>query len=241
MADKKEKKVTDKDYFEEARSWDSSLVMEKEKSKRVAWIVAGASCAVTVCLACAIAAMMPLKTVQTSVVMVDKATGHVEYVTDIKKMNESEEQTMRRFWLSSYVRHREQWNYYTRDEDRQQVGLMSSTAVQRAYAAYTDSKNPQAPVNVYNQDDKVIVKINPAITYIDDGKTKTEDGDRIYTALVRYTTTIERTGTQPKTDYWASTVSFVYRKEPMRVDDRMINPVGFQVINYRKDLESGSN
>lgn len=241
MADKKEKKVSDSDYFKEARSWDSSIVEEKDKSKRFAWMVAGASCTVTVLLAGAITAMMPLKTVQTSVVMVDKTTGHVEYVTDIKNMTENEEQTMRRFWLSSYVRHREQWNYYTRDEDRQQVGLMSSTNVQKAYAEYTDSKNPQAPVNLYSADDKVKVKINPAITYLDEGKNKTEDGDKIYTALVRYTTTVIRTGTQPKTDYWAATVTFVYRKEPMKVDDRMINPVGFQVINYRKDLESGSN
>ncbi|MCO5344798.1 type IV secretion system protein, partial [Aeromonas veronii] len=39
--------------------------------------------------------------------------------------------------------------------------------------------------------------------------------------------------------HWAATITFTYRNEPMKLDDRTKNPLGFQVISYRNDQEAG--
>ncbi|PHM51288.1 virB8 family protein [Xenorhabdus sp. KK7.4] len=243
----KEKKVTDRDYFSEAKSWDNSIAFQEKKSTRRAWGAFWAVAVIAGLEAVGIAAMMPLKTIEYSIVRVNDTTGETEVVSNLKNMDEETEMIMRRYWLAKYINHREGYHWNTREDDRQQVGMFSSYAIQKQYADYTNPKlNPNAPVNIYGENAEVDIKVNPAITYLN-GKgnsepekgEKNKDGKKVYTALVRYTATVSRNGERPIVTHWSATISFVYSKEPIKVDDRLINPVGFQVIDYRKDQEGG--
>ena len=243
----KEKKVTDKDYFDEAKSWDESEIVREKKSARRAWSAFWAMTGVVIVQAIAISTMMPLKTIENSIVRVNDTTGETEVISNLKNMDETTEQVMSRYWLAKYLRHREGYHWNTREDDRLQVGMLSDGAIQQQYADYTNPKvNPYAPIKIYGETTEVDIKVNPAITYLNGkGGVKPEKGEKdqfgetVYTALVRYTATVKKDGEMPATNHWAATVSFVYRKEPIKVDDRLINPVGFQVISYRKDQEGG--
>jgi type IV secretion system protein VirB8 len=37
---------------------------------------------------------------------------------------------------------------------------------------------------------------------------------------------------------WAAAIAFAYSGEPMRAEDRFLNPLGFQVTRYRRDAET---
>ena len=37
---------------------------------------------------------------------------------------------------------------------------------------------------------------------------------------------------------WVAVVRYRYSGEPMRVEDRYLNPLGFQVLRYRRDPEA---
>ena len=74
--------ITDRDdlkaYFAEAASWDHDRLIAANRSKRLAWIVAGAASGLAITGVAAIAMLAPLKTVAPYVITVDKATGASE-------------------------------------------------------------------------------------------------------------------------------------------------------------------
>lgn len=159
-----------------------------------------------------------------------------EVVSVLKEQDIDAREALNKFWLSQYMRYRERYLWDTRNSDRYMVGLMSSPSVQQQYAEYTDPrKNPNAPVAVYGENSEVKIKIK-SISMINEGE-KMEDETR-YTTMVRYTKRVERSGERSPLSHWAATIVFTYRSSPMKVDDRLKNPLGFQVLSYRNDQES---
>ena len=57
------------------------------------------------------------------------------------------------------------------------------------------------------------------------------------TALVRFSTD-QKTVTDTTTRSWVSLVRFRYTAAPMRNEWRFDNPLGFQVVEYRRDQET---
>ncbi len=80
-----------------------------------------------------------------------------------------------------------------------------------------------SPINVYGPYGKVQVRI------------KSTSFIRPEVALVRYTKQVERGADKPEITHWAATVVFKYSGAPMAESDRAINPLGFQVTEYRND------
>jgi type IV secretion system protein VirB8 len=66
-----------KAYFEEAKRWDQDRLAAAQRSKRLAWTVAGCAGVLALAAVGAVAALTPLKTVEPFVVRVDRcATAH---------------------------------------------------------------------------------------------------------------------------------------------------------------------
>ncbi|MCK9505014.1 MAG: VirB8/TrbF family protein [Porticoccaceae bacterium] len=229
----------EKKYFEEARDWDADKEARTKRSEKRAWTVAGALLVVAVLEGIGLASLAPLKTVEPFVIRVDNNTGVVDVVSTLTdtagEVDESAQEALDKYWLGQYIRNREAYQWETREYSRNLVGLLSGASVQQAYAAYTDPKqNPQAPVAVYGQNTEVETRLK-AISIIN---SETVDGEHRTTALVRYTKQVKRAGERSPLTHWAATVTFTYLNTRMSVDDRQLNPLGFQVINYRNDQES---
>jgi type IV secretion system protein VirB8 len=43
---------------------------------------------------------------------------------------------------------------------------------------------------------------------------------------------------KPESSHWAATITFKYSNAPMKEKDRAINPLGFQVTEYRNDPDA---
>ena len=65
-------------YFAEAASWDHDRFIAANRSKRLAWTVAGIASSLAIAGVAAVAMLTPLKTVAPYVITVDKATGASE-------------------------------------------------------------------------------------------------------------------------------------------------------------------
>lgn len=242
MAEKPEKSkaALEKEYFKEARSWDEDSIARSRKSEKRAWFVAGAAAVVVVIQGFALASMVPLKSVEPFVVRVDNNTGLVDVVSVLAEtsgeVRQDAQEALDKYWLGQYLRYRERYQWDTRDYDRRMVGLLSVSSIQQEYAEYTDPKrNPLAPVAIYGQNAEAEISIK-SISFINPGEMV--DGEKRVTALVRYIKRIRQAGAVPETTHWATTITFVYRNAPMKVEDRLNNPLGFQVIGYRNDQES---
>ena len=241
MVDKKKSQSQlEKEYFEEAESWDSDGVTEAKKSKKTAWIVASVSILAAFLAIGAIVAMMPLKTVEPFVIRVNDTNGMVDVISVLAETDEviksSSQELLDKHWIGKYIIGRENYHFNTRNIDRRQTGLFSSITVQQEYALETDPKqNSNAPINLYGQLGGIDVKIN-SISFI--SKNELIQKERTSTVQVRFTKELKKKGDREPLQHWVATLSFVYRNSPMKLDDRLINPLGFQVVNYRKDQEN---
>src|SRR3546814_17450926 len=74
-----------KAYFSEAASWDHDRLIAANRSKRLAWIIAGMAGSLAVTAVAAVAMLTPLKTVAPYVITVDKATGASEIAAPLHR------------------------------------------------------------------------------------------------------------------------------------------------------------
>lgn len=225
MNQKVEKQEFEK-YLQEARTWETDKVRELEKSKKVAWRVATVSGATAFAAVMAVAAMMPLKTVEPYVIRVDNSTGIVDVVEALTDGKTNYDEAMNKYFTQWYIRYREGYSKELAEDYYYNVGIMSSSLEQQKYFQFFNPKNPLSPLNVFGPYAKVKIRIkstsfiNPTV------------------ALVRYTKEIERGLDKPQVTHWAATVTFKYTKAPMAEKDRAINPLGFQVVEYRNDPDA---
>jgi type IV secretion system protein VirB8 len=236
----KTKAALEKEYFKEARSWDADTIAGIKKSEKRAWYVAGAAIIVALLACFAVANMAPLKTVEPFVIRVDNNTGLVDVVSVLAEtdgeVKQDAQEALDKYWMGQYILYRERYQWDTRDYDRRMVGVLSASSVQQEYADYTDPKrNPSAPVMVYGQNAEVETNVK-SISFLNPGETV--NGEKRTTALVRYTKKVKRSGDTDLTTHWGATVTFVYRNDTMKIEDRLKNPLGFQVVGYRNDQES---
>jgi type IV secretion system protein VirB8 len=222
------KLTPEQQYFQEATAWENDRVQRASKSERRAWIVAGAASLIAVCAVVAVAGLTPLKTTEPFVVRVDSSTGIVDVISALKEDKTNYDEAVNKYFLSKYVMAREHWLFSTYKEDYQTVGLLSDSQEQKSYAVYMNPRNnPKSPLNVFGEAAEVKVQIKN-ISFINDG-----------VAMVRYIKTVERSGERERPTHWVATVPFTYVSAPMKEKDRLVNPLGFQVVGgYRNDPET---
>lgn len=226
----KDKKVAQEEFqafLNEARSWETNRVVEIEKSKRTAWWIAGVSVFVAVIAVLGISVMGPLKKVEPYVIRVDNTTGIVDVVTALKDQQSNYDETMNKYFVQRYVRFRESYSHQLASDNYTNVGLMSSPAEQQRYYNYFNPKNPDSPLNVYQNYATVRINIKSTSFIKPD------------VALVRYIKEVERGGDKV-VSHWAATVTFNYTKASTKEKEREVNPLGFKVSEYRNDPEGTS-
>lgn len=222
----KNKAQLESEYLKEAQYWETDATWQRQKSEKRAWRVATASLIVSLMSVGAVLGLTPLKTVEPFVVRVDNSTGLVDVMTGLTDSKETYEQSVNKYFIAKYLEARESYLPETRDHQRKIVGLFSDNSVSQEYAAYTDyRRNKFAPINVYGDSASVEMKIKN-ISFISDN-----------VALVRYYKVVERAGKKTEPSHWISTIAFSYVQAPMTESDRLINPLGFQVNEYRNDPE----
>lgn len=226
MATKVEKKDFEK-YLKEGRSWETDRLIAAEKSKKLAWGVALAAGGIAFAAVIAVAGLTPLKRTELKIVRVDNATGVVDVITEMPDAKTNYNESINKYFAQLYIRYREGYSRELAEEYYYNVGIMSAGAEQRRYGDFFSPKNPQSPLNVYGTSARLKIKVK-SVSFIKDN-----------VALVRYMKEIERGASErPSVTHWAATVVFKYSGAPMGEKDRAINPLGFQVSEYRNDPDT---
>lgn len=213
-------------YFEGARSWATDERARDNRTIRIAWIIAGLACGVAVLEALALVALTPLKTVQPVTLLVDRHTGYVQELDPSRPVKVSADQALTNAFLAQYVTAREGFDRATVSLDYRRTGLWSAGRARSAYLASMPATNPASPFQLY-----------PPGTVLR-ARVKSVSRLNASTALVRFDTQRQdRNGRVDAPSSWISVVRFRYSDAPMRMEDRLLNPLGFQVTGYRKDAE----
>lgn len=228
MASKVEKKDFDK-YLREAKSWETDRLIAAEKSKKIAWSIAMVAGGIALVAVIAVAGLTPLKNTELKIIRVDNATGIVDVVTEIPNAKTNYNEAVNKYFSQLYIRYREGYSRELAEEYYANVGIMSGRAEQQRYGEFFNPKNPQSPLNVYGTNARVKTRVK-SVSFIKEN-----------VALVRYTKEIERGASErPAITHWAATLVFKYSGAPMTEKDRAVNPLGFQVTEYRNDPDSSA-
>lgn len=222
--------VKDKDedlkaYFAEAESWDRDRFVSAARSRRVAWIVAAVAIALAIIGVGSVMALSPLKTVVPYVVTVDRATGATEVTQGLRgDKSITYDEAIRKYFLADYVRTREGWIPQAREEFYRKVLSLSAREEQNRWTTFYKKDNPDSPQNQLTANDAVFVAVR-SVAFISPN-----------VAQVRFTKRLERDGQAIETPAIA-TITFDVLSKPETEAGRYANPLGFQVKNYRADVE----
>lgn len=164
------------------------------------------------------------KTVEPFIVEIEDKTGITNVVNPLSRKDLTTDEALNRYFIMNYLRSRETYNVVDYDHSyRSVVRLLSSSNVYSEFRIFLSS-NTKSPIISYGTSNSTSLKLR-SIQFLDQGKT----------AQVRFTIT-ENSGNK-LTFNKIATLSFEYKQMELTNEERQINPLGFQVTNYRVDDE----
>jgi type IV secretion system protein VirB8 len=196
-----------------------------ETGRRRAWVFAWILILVCAAQAAAIALMLPLKDVVPYTIMVDRQTGYVEVMRGIETGALKEDEALVHSMLAQYVLERETFDPADFKSRYERVALWSTDAARSDFIALY---RPGAAGSVLDEmrAGVIVTATVKQIVLVD----RTHAG-------VRFSLTRHEPGSEPVSSEWSALIGYRFTGAPMRMADRLINPLGFQVTSYRRDAE----
>jgi type IV secretion system protein VirB8 len=214
-------------YYREAGSWAEDQQTALRASRRTAWIVAIAALAVALMLALALMLLTPLKTVEPYTLLVDKQTGFVQALKPLDAQQVSGNTALTQSFLVQYVIARESFDVSAVQANYRKVSLWSQGDARTAYIAGVQASNPDSP----------LARL-PRTTVIET-RVKSVSPLSANAALVRFDTIRRDAGGRTEAPRaWVSVIRYHYSGEPMSLEDRYVNPLGFEVTRYQRNAEA---
>ena len=213
-------------YYREASSWSADREAELRGSRRVAWIIAGVAAAIALLEALALVFLTPLKTAVPYMLMVDKQTGFVQALDPLDKSRVAPDAALTRSFLAQYVVAREGYAAPSLKADYRKVALWSAEEARSQYIAMMQATNPSSPLASLPRGAQVEVQLQSVNSLGPDS------------AMVRFSTRrTDPAGMGQAPQRWAAVLTYRFSDQGMSAADRLDNPLGFQVLRYRRDPE----
>ena len=212
------------------REWEylAHGAVEVERNRWfLAAIVAGMLAAVAMS---AVAMLLPLQKLVPLAVTVDSRTGlvtSVEYGRSVAELTQKE--AIQRSDVARYVTARETYDPQDLATNAKLVRVMSDGNVWRQYEEETSQYNEASPMKRYGFKVRRRIEVSTVLPF--------PNSENTY--QVRYVAIEESPGSQvlPVEKPYVSTVNFRYSDRPLSNEDRILNPLNFRTLAYRKDQE----
>lgn len=225
--EKHKKNAAEKQIFEAVKVFETDIIESKQKRIKLLTKISIGQGITIVLLAGALIGLAPLKTVEPFLLRVDSTTGYVDKVSPYDVNKNTVDEAVQRYFLARFVENREGYEWFTIQSMYDFVESTSNQSVFNAYKNYMLSD--QSPVKVLSNKMKMLVKVN-GITFLDDGM-----------AQIRFTKMIAEPDGKAAAGYiptkWIATVKFDFSKKVKTEEQRLLNPLGLNVISYRVDAE----
>lgn len=221
-------------YLHAARFFESNIAKDHQRSARNSKRLAAFFGVIAFMAVAAVMGLTPLKTVETYLVRVDNNSGFTDTVKPVSQVK-STEQIDDEYWLSTYVRFRESYNFSNNDANFSMVELLSYDDTFAEYKNFQLSSKGYLAVLGNNR--QIRLDINNI------GFLKRENAKG--TAQVRFTKVVlDKNGIpdpQLKPTTWISTISYDYKNPTKKSGDQWLNPRGFGIKSYDPTQEVGGS
>ncbi len=133
-----------------------------------------------------------------------------------------------------YIRARETYDPPALRDNFELASLLSAGQASKDLQEAFSPNNLHNPVKLYGINGRIRVIVH-SVNFLSQGWM--ENPKSPATAAVRFTS-VRTSDRERMEEPWAANVRFRYTAEPMKNEWRWDNPLGFQVIEYRKDQET---
>jgi type IV secretion system protein VirB8 len=221
------------DYFGAAQGWEADRLARAERwARRSGWL-AGAGWVAVLALSLALASLAPLKRVEPFLIRVDNTTGVVDVVpsaVDGAAMPE----TVTRYLLTHYTLTCERFTAATAESDYQECGAFNTSARNQQWSALWNTSNPASPLNKYRDGTTVQAQVRSVSFFARANGLKD-------LAQVRFVRAERPSGSGAEhVTPWIATVQYVYAEPATDPKRRLLNPLGFRVVEFRVEPEAPS-
>ncbi|EAJ2899345.1 virB8 family protein [Campylobacter jejuni] len=216
-----------KNDFNSAMDYEASFRYLIDKSNKRAWLIAFVSIFIAIISIVAVVLLTPLKTIEPYVIRVDNTTGMVDILTMLDEKEISSNEALDKYFISQYVKAREGYYYELLNQDYLLTQLMSSEKVANEYRAWYEGEN--ARDQILKNSNEVNVQILSIVLGNSNG---------VKTSTIRAKIITKKLNTRGLSESTkVITLSYDYILAKASEENRILNPLGFKVTNYRIDEE----
>lgn len=213
--------------YSDAVDFESSIRYLVEQSNKRAWLIAFVSVGVAILSIVAVLLLTPLKTVEPYVIRVDNTTGMVDILTILDEEQISSIEALDKHFVTQYIKAREGYYYDMLNQDYIFVQLLSTPEIAESYRQiYTGDNARDTRLGNATQVEVQIISIVLGESA----------GAKTATARINLKTTNKNS----KAENMATkviTLTYTYQTAQVDEENRLLNPLGFKVSNYRVDEE----
>ncbi|MFP3709712.1 VirB8/TrbF family protein [Paraburkholderia sp. SIMBA_009] len=225
----------EREYFARARTWDEDRVTKAEASEKRAWTVARWQWIFMLLLVVLCIVLAAARKVYPFLVM-QHANDTFEVTDLLSNPQQTYQESLNQYFIRQAVAARENYSYSQAQNLFDTAQLFNSPEQQKVYKAQSDPDNPESPSAKYsNRFDVAAIENSPPVTQDFNKHT----GVTIATYRWRQIITPKDGSLPSKPINWISTVTYKYVGTPANGKVRAVNPLGFQIIDYRRDPDQG--
>ncbi len=211
-------------YYEAGEVWEQEIYLSLKTSRNRAWIMSGILGGIAVLCLIALIIVLPLKSVEPFVVTVDRNTGYTEVTRPLGEGTLQQDEAVIQFDLVRYLNARETYNPAVLEQNYTLAQSLSSGTAAKEHKALWDAANPDNPSAVYGRGAAIDVRIT-SVSLLNER-----------TASIRFQRELRQNTTQSVT-HWNAILTFRHNTKPASMEERFMNPLGFEVTSYRLTQE----
>lgn len=214
-----------KEYFAAARAWNMDRISRADTLIRGQRWVIGTLTLICAGLTGALLILVPLKRVEPYVVRVDTSTGIVDNVVRLADSKRSPEESVTRYFIRRYVGLRENYSRNQIELAFKDLELLTDKRLRYELRKEFEFATPTSMYRTFGQLGTREVTV----------KSLSRISETIF--QVRFFATEKINGIE-RVLHYVSTIEYQYQGSPQKETTLAVNPLGFVVTAYRRDVEA---
>lgn len=173
--------------------------------------------------------MLPQKTVMPFLIQVDEKSGYTTIIEQNSLESISADESLRRYFVIKFITAREGYDALDLRENSDVVRLLAEKGIYRRY--WNEVINPQNKQSLY------VTLGSDYVRQVDIKSVQFLDAERAQVRL-SVTTTSKQTSREPQVEHYIALMKFQFVQLDLKFSEMAVNPLGFQVQEYRLDKDS---
>lgn len=212
-------------HNDEGKSFEAILTLQKDLLAAKAWRICYFFAGLCIFLAAIILALVLLQEKEVVLIRVDNRTGDAEILSRLSDVTITQDEAIGKFFASRYLALREQYDYFSLQNDYEMVQLFSSPSVKEEYLEIFERSD--SPDVVYGEDFNI--KVDTVSITI------SEATEPYRLASIRFKKRIKDIkNNRIKEKFYTARIVFGFEGlEEAAERVRLHNPLGFKVMSYQ--------